>query len=85
MATGREALHALIDAEAEWAAANGKEPTKLRLPVRMAYDLAKCGRDDMGEMSARVFKEGIVVFEQEGLHGLNVQIIRRPDANLEFE
>lgn len=59
MATGREALDALIDAEAQWAAANGKEPKKMKLPVLMAYDLAKCGRDDMGEISAQVFKDGI--------------------------
>ena len=40
MATGREALHALIDAEAQWAAQNGREPKKMKLPVLMAYDLA---------------------------------------------
>ena len=54
------------------------------MPVLMAYHLAKCGREDMGELSARVFKDGITVFEKEGLHGLTVEIIRRPDA-LEFE
>ncbi len=85
MATGREALHAIIDAEAQWAAQNGKEPRVMKLPVLMAYDLAKCGLDDLGELSGRIFKDGITVLEKEGLHGLKVQIIRQSDAVLTFE
>jgi hypothetical protein len=75
----------LIDAQVQWAADNGKEPRKMKLPVRMAWDLAKCGRDEMGEISDRVRKDGIEVFEKEGLHGLNVEIVRRSDAQLQFE
>jgi hypothetical protein len=85
MATGRETLHTIIDAEAQWAAQNGKEPQVMKLPVLMAYDLAKCSRDDLGDLSGRIFKDGITVLEKEGLHGIKVQIIREPEAALAFE
>jgi len=38
MASGREALHAIIDAEAQWSAQNGTEPKIMKLPVLMAYE-----------------------------------------------
>jgi hypothetical protein len=55
------------------------------MPVRVAYDLAKCGRNEIGEMSDRIFRDGIKVLEEEGFHGMKVQIIRRRDAVLQLE
>jgi len=84
-ATGVDALHAIIDEEAAFFEREGKYPIKMRLPVLMAYDLAKCGRDVLGEMSGRIFKDGINVLEREGFHGMKVEIVRNRDAVLEFE
>jgi hypothetical protein len=85
MATGREVLNQLIDQEAAFFQQNGKPPRKVKLPVLMAYDLAKCGRDELGDLSGRVFKDGITVFEKEGFHGMSVEIVRDRDATLQFE
>lgn len=85
MAGGREVLHQIIDQEAAFFQQHGKQPQKIKLPVLMAYDLAKCGREDLGELSGKVFKDGITAFETEGFHGMAVEIVRTPDAVLEFE
>jgi len=85
MASGREILDTIIDQEATFFQQHGKPPRKLKLPVLMAYDLAKCGRNELGDLSGRVFKDGISVFEKEGFHGMNVEIIRDRNASLEFE
>jgi hypothetical protein len=85
MATGRETLNQIIDREAEFFQQHGNAPRKMKLPVLMAYDLAKCGRDELGELAGRIFKDGITVLEKEGFHGMNVEIIRKPDATPEFE
>lgn len=51
----------------------------------MDYGLAKCGRNELGDLSGRVFKDGITVFEKEGFHGMSVEIVRDRAAVLEFE
>jgi hypothetical protein len=85
MPTGREVLNQIIDQEASFFQQHGKPPRKLKLPVLMAYDLAKCGRNELGDLSGRVFKDGITVFEKEGFHGMTVQIVRDRNATLELE
>lgn len=85
MPTGREALNQIIDREAAYFQQHGTAPKKMKLPVLMAYDLAKCGRDELGELAGKVFKDGIAVFEREGFHGMAVEIVRTRDAKLEFE
>jgi hypothetical protein len=85
MPSGREALNQIIDREAEFFQQHGTAPRKMRLPVLLAYDLAKCGREELGDISGRVFKDGITVFEREGFHGMNVEIVRDRNAALEFE
>lgn len=85
MSKGRETLHHIIDKEAEFFEQNGAPPRKIKLPVLMAYDLAKCGGEDLGDLSGRVFKDGIDVFEKEGFHGMQVEIVRKHDAELAFE
>ncbi|HZK82597.1 MAG TPA: hypothetical protein VFC46_16050 [Humisphaera sp.] len=85
MPSGRQVLDEIIDREAEFFEQHGTAPRKMRLPVLMAYDLAKCGREELGEISGRVFKDGINVFEKEGLHGMKVEILRDRSATLQFE
>jgi hypothetical protein len=85
MPTGRETLHQIIDKEAEYFQTHGASPRKMKLPVLMAYDLAKCGREDLGELSGRIFKDGIAVLEKEGFHGMQVEIVRDRNATLQFE
>jgi hypothetical protein len=85
MSTGRETLNQIIDREAEFFEQHGAAPRKMKLPVLMAYDLAKCGREELGELAGRVFKDGIAVLEREGFHGMSVEIIRNRDAALQFE
>jgi hypothetical protein len=85
MPTGREVLDQIIDKEAEFFNQHGEPPHKMKLPVLMAYDLAKCGRDELGEIAGRIFRDGIVVLEREGFHGMNVEIVRKRDAALELE
>ncbi len=85
MPSGREVLDQIIDQEAAFFEKQGKPPRKMKLPVLMAYDLAKCGRNELGDLSGRVFKDGTTVFEKEGFHGMSVEIIRDRNATLQFE
>jgi hypothetical protein len=85
MSTGRETLNQIIDKEAAFFEQHGESPRNMKLPVLMAYDLAKCGREELGELAGRIFKDGIAVLEREGFHGMKVQIVRTRDATLEFE
>jgi hypothetical protein len=78
-------LHEIIDKEAEFFQQHSRAPKKVMLPVLMAYDLAKCGRQELGDVAGRIFKEGIDVLEKEGFHGMSVEIVRKPDAVLGFE
>ncbi len=85
MPSGREVLNQIIDREAAFFEQYGKPPRQMKLPVLMAYDLAKCGRNEVGDLSGKVFKDGITVFEKEGFHGMSVEIVRDRNAALEFE
>lgn len=85
MSTARETLNQIVDKEAEFFREHNEPPHKMKLPVLMAYDLAKCSRDEIGELSWRIFKEGIAVLEKEGFHGMTVEIVRNRDASLQFE
>lgn len=85
MSTGRDALNQIIDKEAEFFQEHGAAPRKMKLPVLMAYDLAKCGREELGELAGRNFKDGIDVLEKEGFHGMRVEIMRSREAQLQFE
>jgi hypothetical protein len=85
MSTCVETLHRIIDAEADFFATHGTPPRLIRLPVLMAYDLAKCGFNDVGELSARLFREGISLLEREGLHGMKVELVRDRNAELQLE
>ena len=61
MPTGLDTLSEIIDKEAEFFEQHGRAPRKIKLPVLMAYDLAKCGRQELGDIAGRVFRDGIDV------------------------
>ena len=71
----KDLWHAIIDAEAEYETEHGQLPRVLKLPVLQAYDLAKLRHDVLGELSDRVMKKGIKVFEKEGLLGVRVELV----------
>lgn len=77
-----ELWHSIIDAEAEYHNEHGHPPHVLKLPVLQAYDLAKLRRSDFGDLAEKVMKEGIKVFEENGLLGIPVTLV--PGAG-EFE
>jgi hypothetical protein len=76
-----ELWHAIIDAETRYARQHGRPPSVLKLPVPQAYDLAKLRRDEFGPLAERVMREGIKVFEEEGLPGLSTPVQLVQDAN----
>lgn len=77
-----ELWHAIIEAEAAFEIEHGHPPKLLELPVLQAYDLAKLRRQDFGPLSERVMREGIKVFEREGLLGVPVILV---PGGVEFE
>lgn len=85
MSTGRETLNQIIDKEAAFFEQHDRAPRRMKLPVLMAYDLAKCGREELGELAGKIFKDGISVLEREGFHGMTVEIVRERGAALQFE
>lgn len=70
-----ELWHAIIDAEAEYLNRHGHPPHVLKLPVAQAYDLAKLRREEIGPLAGRVMRNGIRVFQEEGLLGVPVELI----------
>jgi hypothetical protein len=82
--SGLAVLHRIIDAQARWDSEHGSPPRLLKLPVPWAYDLAKLGRDHLGDLSERMAKGGVRALEQEGLLGMRVELVRGA-KDLEFE
>ena len=72
MPNARDVLYKIIDREEEFFRQHHRSPRKVKLPVLMAYELAKCGRDELGDVGGRVFKDGIAAFEETGFHGMQV-------------
>ncbi|MGD0768093.1 MAG: hypothetical protein ABSB42_07860 [Tepidisphaeraceae bacterium] len=79
-----ETWHSIIDAEAAFHDEHGHPPKKLKLPVRLAYQLAKLPRDQF-ELSELIAKEGIDVIEEKGLLGVSVEIMRDGSTQFSFE
>ena len=67
--------HDIIDAEAEYHDRHGHPPHVLKLPVLQAYDLAKLRPNEFGQLAEQVMREGIKVFEEQGLLGIPVQLV----------
>jgi hypothetical protein len=73
---GLQVLHQIIDTEADYFAHHGSPPQLLKLPVRLAFDLAKLGPEHLGDLAGKILHRGIQVLEEEGLLGMKVQIVR---------
>lgn len=67
-------LDDIIDKQAEFVARHGKQPKTLRLPLLQAYDLAKLGREHLGDLSNEIMLKGIKVLERTGLMGMKVEL-----------
>lgn len=77
--------HSIIDQIAEYDEQHGAPPSTLKLPVRVAWHLAKLSPEHLGLLADDVLNEGIVAFEEAGLLGLKVTLVRDPAAVVELE
>ena len=67
--------YSIIDAEADYFIKNGGPAKVLKLPILLAYDLAKLGREHLGDLAGHIAKSGIRVLEKEGLLGMKVRLV----------
>jgi hypothetical protein len=82
--TGLALLHGIVDAEAAFFSHHGRSPALLHLPVLQAYELAKLGREHLGDLAGRIVKDGVRVLEKEGLFGMKVTLVpEQEDFSLE--
>jgi hypothetical protein len=82
--SGVAVLHGIIDGEAAYFAAHGKSPKVLRLPIQQAFELAKLGREHLGDLTGQIVKEGVRVLERDGLLGMKVKLVTdQQDFSLE--
>jgi hypothetical protein len=72
---GLQVLHAIIDGEAAYFSEHGASPTILKLPVLQAYELAKLGREHLGDLAGQLIKHGIRLLEKDGLLGMKVKLV----------
>jgi hypothetical protein len=75
---GLKVWYSIIDAEADYFTRTGEPPKVLKLPVLLAYDLVKLGREHLGDLVGQIAKSGIHVLEKEGLLGMKVKLV--PDG-----
>jgi hypothetical protein len=68
--------HRIIDAEAKYHNQHGHPPHVLELPVLQAYDLAKLRPSEFGPLAEQVMRDGIKVFEEQGLLGIPVRLVQ---------
>jgi hypothetical protein len=73
--SGIEVLHGIIDGEAAYFAAHNQPPKLLKLPIVQAYELAKLGREHLGDLAGQIMKEGVRVLQRDGLLGLKVKLV----------
>ena len=72
MSEGWDLQNRIIDAVASYYSENGRPPRVLRLPVKLAYNLAKA---EHSRISDKIMQEGLTVLEREGLMGLQIIFI----------
>ncbi len=72
---GVELLHSIIDAARAYLSQQGQPPSLLRLPFDEAYELAKLGRDQLGDLSGEIIKTGVRALEEQGLLGMKVRLV----------
>jgi hypothetical protein len=72
---GTEALNQIVEAIKTFhRQESSKKPTCILMPWNFAYDVAKLGRSELGELADKIWKNGIGVLESEGLFGFKVKI-----------
>lgn len=81
--TGKEAKNFIIEALPDPPAIDG---SIMVISRSLAYDLLKCDRNEIGELSERFFKEGIAALEGQELFGYLVSISPDlPEGEIEFK
>ena len=76
----------LIDTEAEmFRERTGKYPKVLKLPLKLACDLANCTRDEASFISNKTGRMGPRSLDGEFLDGMRIQLVQGHDAKLDFE
>jgi hypothetical protein len=78
--SGSEVVDAILNAQADYVAAHGKEPTTLHLPLLMAFDLAKLGREGLGDLAQTLMLDGVRALEGRNFFGMNVHLVRDSDT-----
>ena len=72
---GAEALNKIIEAIKGFQRQNPKQkPTCIWISWDFAYDVAKLGRSELGDLASRIWKEGVGALEKEGFFGFKVVI-----------
>lgn len=78
-------LHRLIDAQATFAVAQGHPPHLLKLPILLAYQLAKLGHDHLGSLSEVLILKGVQALEETGILGMRVQLQQNGSRHFTLE
>ncbi len=78
--SGTEVLDAILNAQADYVAVHGKEPTTLHLPLLQAFDLAKLGREGLGDLAQTSILDGVCALEGRKFFGMNVRLVRDSDT-----
>ena len=72
---GPDALNKIIEAMKEFHRQNPKQkPACIKMSWDFAYDVAKLGSSELGDLASRIWKEGVGVLEKEGFFGFKVVI-----------
>jgi hypothetical protein len=76
--TGDEALEGIIEALKlhHRKNPNGK-PIRLQMPWGLAFDLAKLGRGELGDLADKILTDGVAALEIGGFKGFTVAIDRK--------
>jgi hypothetical protein len=75
LVTGDEAMEGIIEALKAFHRKNpSRKPTRLQMPWGLAFDLAKLGRIELGDLADQIITDGIAALETQGFKGLRVSI-----------
>jgi hypothetical protein len=72
MASRDDAKSRVLNALQDYLREGQPQPSVLHLPVDMAWDLCRLGRDEIGPLSEDLIRGGPRVLEEKGLFGLRV-------------
>jgi hypothetical protein len=72
---GTEALNKIVDALKDFQRQNPtQKPACIKMSWDFAYDVAKLGRSELGDLASKIWKEGVGALEKEGFFGFRVVI-----------